>query len=266
MSWLGAVVGGAFGFLLGGPLGAIFGASAGHQFDKGLTGIASNEALHHEDQQRVQMAFFTATFSVMGHIAKADGRVTPEEISLANRIMDEMALINDMRTAAINLFQQGKKADFPLAAVLAQFYKECYRRPDLLSMFVKIQLQAAFADGVLDNNEEKLLLHICSQLRISRFDYQRLKIQVQAQYRFNRQSSSHHKPREKKSSLQDAYGVLGLTPSASKAEVKKAYRRLMSQNHPDKLVAKGLPEEIMRVAKEKTQKISKAYEVIQKAE
>ena len=124
----------------------------------------------------------------------------------------------------------------------------------------------AFADGFLDSNEEKLLLHICSQLRISRFDYERLKIQLQAQYRFyGRSGSRHNKPQEKKSSLQDAYGVLGLTPSASKAEVKKAYRRLMSQNHPDKLAAKGLPEEMMRLAKEKTQKISKAYETIQKA-
>ena len=266
MSWLGAVVGGAFGFLLGGPLGAIFGASVGHQFDKGLTSLESDEALNHEDQHRVQMAFFTATFSVMGHIAKADGRVSPEEISLANRVMDEMALTSDMRTTAINLFQQGKKADFPLDAVLAQFSKECHRRTDLLRMFLEIQLQAAFADGFLDSNEEKLLLHICSQLRISRFDYERLKIQLQAQYRFYGRSGSHHKrPQEKKSSLQDAYSVLGLTPSASKAEVKKAYRRLMSQNHPDKLVAKGLPEEMMRLAKEKTQKISKAYETIQKA-
>jgi DnaJ like chaperone protein len=265
MSWLGAVVGGAFGFLLGGPLGAIFGASVGHQFDKGLTSLTSDEALNQEDQQRVQTAFFTATFSVMGHLAKADGRISAEEISLANRVMDEMALTSNMRTIAINLFQQGKKADFPLDTVLAQFYKECHRRTDLLRIFFEIQLQAAFADGFPDSNEELLLLHICSQLRISRFNYERLKIQLQAQYRFHSRSGSYHKkPQEKKSSLQDAYGVLGLTPSASKAEVKNAYRRLMSQNHPDKLVAKGLPEEMMRLAKEKTQKISKAYETIQK--
>jgi DnaJ like chaperone protein len=243
MSWLGAVVGGAFGFLLGGPLGAILGASVGHQFNKGLTNIESDESLHYEDQQRIQMAFFTATFSVMGHIAKADGRVSPEEISLANRVMYEMALTNDMRVTAIKLFQQGKQHDFPLDDVLAQFYKECNRRTDLLRMFLEIQLQEAFADGILVVSKEKLLLHICSHLRISRFDYERLKIQLQAQYRFYGRSGSHHKkPQEKKSSLHDAYGVLGLTPSASKAEVKNAYRRLMSQNHPDKLVAKGLPE------------------------
>jgi DnaJ like chaperone protein len=264
MSWFSTVVGGAFGFLLGGPLGAILGASVGHQFGKGLTGIEAVETLNPGDQHRVQMAFFTATFSVMGHIAKADGHVSPEEISLANRVMNEMALTSDMRTTAINLFQQGKQADFPLDDVLAQFYKECHRRTDLIRMFLEVQMQEAFADGILAPSEERLLLHICSQLRISRFDYNRLKIQLQAQQRFQGRSSR-TKETPQKTSLQDAYGVLGLTPSASKAEVKKAYRRLMSQNHPDKLVAKGLPEEMMILAKEKTQKISKAYEIIQKA-
>ena len=264
MSWFGTVVGGAFGFLLGGPLGAILGASFGHQLGKGVTGIETGETLNPGDQHRVQMAFFTATFSVMGHIAKADGHVSPEEISLANRIMNEMALTSDMRATAIKLFQQGKQADFPLDEVLAQFHKECHRRTDLIRMFLEIQLQEAFADGILAVSEEKLLLHICSQLRISRFDYERLKIQLQAQQRFQGRGS-YTKNTPQKTSLQDAYGVLGLTPSASKAEVKKAYRRLMRQNHPDKLVAKGLPEEMMRLAKEKTQKISKAYETIQKA-
>jgi DnaJ like chaperone protein len=131
-------------------------------------------------------------------------------------------------------------------------------------MFLEIQLQEAFADGTLAVSEERLLLHICSHLRISRFDYERLKIQLQAQQRFQGRGPYTQKTPQK-TSLQDAYGVLGLTPHASKADVKKAYRRLMIQNHPDKLVAKGLPEEMMRLAKEKTQKISKAYETIQKS-
>ncbi len=263
MSWFTTVVGGAFGFLLGGPLGAILGASAGHQFGKGFASLETGEALNTGDQQRVQMAFFTATFSVMGHIAKTDGHVSTEEISLANRVMKQMELTSDMRAKAIKLFQQGKQTDFPLDDVLTQFYKECHRRTDLIRMFLQIQLQEAFADGTLVVSEEKLLLHICNRLRISRFEYERFKIQLQAQQRFQGRGS--YTPRApQKTSLQDAYGVLGLTPSASKADVKKAYRRLMSQNHPDKLVAKGLPEEMMRLAKEKTQKISKAYETIQK--
>lgn len=266
MSWLGKFIGGAFGFMLGGPLGAILGASVGHQFDIGIGGFQNDAAFNPGDQHRVQMAFFTATFSVMGHIAKADGRVSPEEISLANRVMEQMAISGEMRKTAINLFQQGKNDDFPLDEVLAQFYKECHRRTDLIRMFLEIQMQEAFADGVLDSNEERLLLHICSRLRISRFDYERIKIQLQAQYRFYGQGQrQYYRLQPQQSSLEDAYGVLGLTPAATEAEVKKAYRRLISQNHPDKLVAKGLPEEMMKLAKEKTQKISKAYETIQKS-
>jgi DnaJ like chaperone protein len=270
MSWLGKFLGGAFGFMLGGPLGAILGASLGHQFDIGMVSLESLETFRPGNQHRVQMAFFTATFSVMGHIAKSDGRVSPEEITFANRIMDQMSISGEMRTTAVNLFQQGKNADFPLNDILAQFYSECHRRTDLIRMFLEIQIQEALADGAIDSKEERLLLHICGQLRVSHFDYERLKIRVQAQQRFNqgdyqyqyRHQQSTPKPQ---SSLRDAYEVLGLKPTASDDEVKKAYRRLMSQNHPDKLVAKGLPEEMMKIAKEKTQKITKAYEAIQQA-
>lgn len=272
MSWLGKVLGGAFGFMVGGPLGAVLGASVGHQFDIGMIRLESLENLKPGDQHRVQMAFFTATFSVMGHIAKADGRVSPEEISLASRIMDKMSVTGEMRTTAINLFQQGKQSGFPLDDVLDQFYRECHRRTDLIRMFIEIQIQEAFADGSLETKQERLLLHICERLRITRVEYERMKIRVQAQQRFNYQyqyqqhRQNQHQPHYKEpSNLHDAYEVLGLTASASDEDVKKAYRRLMSQNHPDKLVAKGLPEEMMKLAKEKTQKITKAYETIQNA-
>jgi DnaJ like chaperone protein len=278
MSWLGKFIGGAFGFMMAGPLGAILGASLGHQFDIGMIRMENIESLRPGDQHRVQMAFFTATFSVMGHIAKADGRISPEEISLANRIMDQMSISGEMRTTAINLFEQGKNANFPLDDVLTQFYQECHRRTDLIRMFLEIQIQEALADGAMDSKEEKLLLHICGQLRVSHFDYERLKMRVLAQQRFQnrdyqyqdqgqyQRQRQHQQPyRREQSSLQDAYEVLGLTSSASDEEVKKAYRRLMSQNHPDKLVAKGLPEEMMKLAKEKTQKITKAYETVQQS-
>ncbi len=261
MSWLGKVIGGAFGFLMGGPLGAILGASVGHQFDEGLQNIDDGEGLNPGDQHRVQMAFFTATFSVMGHISKADGRVTPDEINLAKRVMDELALSGDMRKTAINLFEQGKAPHFPLEDVLDQFRRECHRRSHLISMFLELQIQAAYADGKLDTAEESVLFIICEQLGISRFEYERIKIQFQAQQRFygrNQQQQASNR-------LDDAYAVLGVTKSATDAEVKKAYRRLMSQHHPDKLVAKGLPEEMMTIAKEKTQKIRKAYEVIKES-
>lgn len=256
MSWLGKVIGGTFGFLMGGPLGAMLGASLGHQFDTGLAGLG-NGSLNAGNQHRVQMAFFTATFSVMGHIAKADGRVTDAEIKLARQIMDELALTEDMRVAAINLFEQGKEPDFPLSDVLAQFRKECHRRTQLIQMFLEIQIQAAYADGTLDEAEESVLHSICNYLGISLLNYERIKLQFQAQQRFYGQSQV-----RSGETLDDAYAILGVSASATDVEVKKAYRKLMNQHHPDKLVAKGLPEEMMVIAKEKTQKIRKAYEII----
>ena len=269
MSWLGKFFGGAFGLLIGGPLGAILGASVGHQFDIGMQGMDRDDNFSPGNRHRVQMAFFTATFSVMGHIAKADGTVSKSEIEQARRIMDEMALSGEMRQTAINLFQQGKNPDFPLDEMLHQFRLECHRRTNLIRMFLEIQLQEALADGNLAPEEENLLLHICGQLGISRFEYQTIKLQMQAQQRFysyaghstgRQQQAGRHR-----ASLDDAYAVLGIETSANDAEVKKAYRRLIGQHHPDKLVAKGLPEEMMTLAKEKTQQIRKAYETIQQS-
>lgn len=266
MSWLGKVFGGAFGFMLGGPLGAILGTSLGHQFDKGMDGIDDPE-FQLGNQRRVQMAFFTATFSVMGHIAKADGKVSREEIALANAIMANMELSNELRQAAQRLFNEGKSPSFPLDDALNQFKTECHHRTTLIRMFIEIQLQAAFADGRLDPTEENLLLHICSQLGFSRFEYQSLKAILQAQQRFSSSDHSSRRSRrpgasQPRPNVDDAYAVLGLTSSASDKEIKSAYRRLMSQHHPDKLVAKGLPEEMLKLATEKTQKIRKAYELI----
>ncbi len=263
MSWLGKVFGGAFGFMLGGPLGAILGSSLGHQFDKGLEGV-DDPAFQPGDQQRVQMAFFTATFSIMGHIAKADGKVSREEIALADTVMKNMELSNQLRQTARKLFNQGKAPDFPLNDVLDQFRTECHRRTTLIRMFVEIQLQAAFADGKLDSSEERLLLHICKRLKFSQFEYQGLKTILQAQQRFTGSGSDQYRRTgtTTKSKIKDAYAVLGLQPTATNKEIKTTYRRLMNQHHPDKLVAKGLPEEMLKLATEKTQKIRKAYELL----
>lgn len=258
--------------MMGGPLGAILGTALGHQFDKGVEGI--DEGIERSDfrpgaQHRIQMAFFTATFSVMGHIAKADGKVSREEIELAKAIMANMELSHSMRQTAQKLFAEGKSSRFPLDEALEQLRIECHRRSTLIRMFIEIQLQAAYADGMLHPAEESLLLHICDQLKFSQFEYQSLKAILEAQQRFSRAGYDDFRAKARvkpaKLSLEVAYGVLGLKPSASDADVKRAYRRLISQHHPDKLVAKGLPEEMMKIATEKTQKIRKAYELIQSA-
>ena len=264
MSWWGKVIGGAFGFMLGGPLGALLGATLGHGFDKGLTGVemlGSDQNWQGGSQERVQAAFFTATFSVMGHLAKADGRVTEDEIALARQTMDKMQLDDEQRRTAIELFNSGKQDDFPLSEVLEQLKRECHRRVNLIQMFLEIQIATALADGDLHPAEQQVLVVVAESLGISRNQFERLLAMVVAQQRFSRRGGGREAPVARES-ISEAYQLLGVTPSSTDAEVKKSYRRLMSQHHPDKLVSKGLPEEMMKIATEKTREIKAAYEVI----
>ncbi|VAX05552.1 DnaJ-like protein DjlA [hydrothermal vent metagenome] len=267
MGWWGKVVGGTFGFMLGGPLGALLGAALGHNLDKGLSGLKGVEGLDPGDRERVQTAFFTATFSVMGHIAKADGRVSPDEIAMAEAVMAEMNLSPELYQTAQHLFNEGKSDDFLLDEVLEQFRQECHRRNTLIQMFLELQIQAAYADGSLDSAEERLLLHICSQLGISEFVFRRLEQMIQAEHGFAGARGRRGGPAQQPEgvSLQDAYAILNSSPEVSDGEIKKSYRRLLSQHHPDKLVAKGLPEEMMKVATRKTHEIRKAYEKVKEA-
>ncbi len=265
MGWWGKVLGGAFGFMLGGPLGALLGAALGHNLDRGLGRLLQDEHVEGLDlgaQERVQMVFFTATFSMMGHLAKVDGRVSQDEIELAEAVMGQMRLTPELRQAAMQLFSEGKRPDFPLDDVLDQLRHECHRRQTLLRMFIEIQLQAAFADGALHANEKHLLQHACDVLGFPRAEFERLKRMIGAERHYG---AGQAVPPEKTLSLKDAHAILNVDLDTSDAEVKKAYRRLMSQHHPDKLVAKGLPEEMMQLATEKTQEIRAAYERIREA-
>ncbi len=257
MSWWGKVLGGTFGFIMGGPLGAALGAAMGHSFDKGMDTIAEGGG----DHERTQLAFFTATFTVMGRLAKADGRVSEDEIAFARAVMAQMQFSAEQQRLAIELFSQGKQPEFDLDGVLLQFRKECHRRHTLMQMFLEIQLQAAYADGSLHPQERELLLHVFELLGFSRHEFDHLEAMVRAA----RGGGYRAAAAEPAPSLAEDYAVLDVAKSASDAEVKKAYRRLMSQHHPDKLVAKGLPDEMIKLANEKTQQIRKAYERIKES-
>jgi DnaJ like chaperone protein len=261
MSWWGKLVGGAFGFVLGGPLGALLGAALGHGFDRGLAQPEQID-LRPGDQERVQTAFFTATFAVMGRLAKADGRVSADEIRVAEAVIREMDLTPELRRAAIDLFNRGKDPDFPLDAVLQQFRTEVRRRNTLIQMFVEIQLQAALADGALDRSEETLLLHVCRQLGVPEIIFRRMVERARAERHY---AGAPPGEGARAISLEDAYAILGVRPGDTPDAIRKAYRRLLSQHHPDKLVSKGLPDEMMRLASQKTHEIRQAYERIRAA-
>ncbi len=251
MAWWGTLLGGTLGYMFGGPLGALLGAALGRNFDSGLK-LNEQQGFTPGDTERVQAAFFTATFSVMGHVAKADGQVTNDEIASARNIMAQMQLDAAQREAAMKLFNEGKQADFPLDEVLTQFKHECHRRRNLMQMFIEIQIATVLADKNIHAAEKNLLYYIADVLGFSHQHVEQF-----FHYAGGQQKSG-------KSALKEAYALLGVSESDSYDKIKKSYRRLMNQHHPDKLVAKGLPEEMLKLATEKTQQIQKAYDLIKK--
>ena len=251
MAWWGKLIGGAFGFMLSGPIGALLGAALGHRFDEGLRSAAVRAG---GAQERIQAAFFTATFAVMGRIAKADGQVTHDEIALANQVMQKMQLNEQQRTLARKLFNEGKRAGFDVDAVLAQLHDECGARRNLIRVFIEIQIHAALADGRIAPEENQLLQRAANALGVAADELERLINMMRG--------AGNSQQRGAKMHIADARRILGVAPNASLADARKAYRRLISQHHPDKLVAKGLPEEMIKLANQKTAEIRDAWECI----
>lgn len=268
-SWIGKIIGGLIGYIFTrGPIGALLGAFIGHQFDK--KNEAEQERLDPVKQQKIQAVFFTTSFSIMGYIAKADGRVSEHEIAHAENVMARMGLDPNARKMAIEQFQLGKQAGFDFDSVMNQFKQVVGRQPNLLQMFLEVQISMAMADGQLAQAEHKILRQIGQKLGFANFIIDQLIKMVQAQQRFYEYSQQQGGQRAGAQagygapSIEQAYQVLGVSASDDKATVKKAYKRLMSQHHPDKLVSKGLPESMIKIATEKTQEIKSAYELVEK--
>jgi DnaJ like chaperone protein len=262
MRWNGKIVGLIVGLLSGHPLGVLLGVFIGHLFDTDFfhKWLRKGQIDHSQQTQRV---FFDATFSVMGYLAKADGRVTESEIQAAEHVMQEMSLDQDMRREAIRLFNLGKQPDFDLKATMLQLKNSCWAHPNLLRTFLEIQIQIAYAEGGISEGKRAALRAICQELGVQGFMFDQFEQQAHAEqnyqqyYRQARPDPARH--------LADSYQILNIPSHANDAEVKKAYRRLLGQNHPDKLMSQGLPPEMIKLANERTQKIKSAYETIKKA-
>jgi DnaJ like chaperone protein len=282
MQIFGKILGLFFGFLFGNIPGAILGLFLGHQFDKARNrqtgGFSSSKGFGSPSQAEKQAEFFKSAFAAMGHVAKAKGQVTKEEIQLATTMMERMNFHGEQRRAAQDAFRSGKSSDFPLEETLAIVRSVTGGRFDLLQFFLELQISAAFADGDLHPSERNVLHVIAQGLGFSSQQLeQRLQMQ-EAAFRFQRggggfggsQSGSHQQRSSGQwqpssaSQLSDVFKVLGISDSSDSKTVKRAYRKLMNEHHPDKLVAKGLPPEMMQVAKEKAQEIQSAYDLIKK--
>lgn len=254
MNIFGKIFGAFFGGLIAGPIGFLIGLLIGYFFDQGLQ-INSVSSVQHVNFAKT--AFFKSTFMIMGYLAKADGRISEQEIQMARNVMAQLQLNPQQKLEAIQYFNFGKSPKFNWEARMDDFMRNCGDQPHLIQLFIEIQLQAAFVDGLPDPYKRHALIQLCDKLSVSRILLEKMELRFRAEQAFHQQPR-----RSPKSELGSAYGVLGISENATNQEVKKAYRQLMSQHHPDKLLAKGLPESMIKVATEKTQRIQKAYEAI----
>lgn len=270
MAVWGKVLGAFFGFLLGGPFGLLLGLFLGHKFDKARQNVSFGGGFQGQSQQARQQAYFHATFAVMGHVAKAKGQVTQNEIRLATTLMDRMGLHGEARRQAQDAFREGKDVTFPLEETLDDVRRNCGGRFDLMQFFLEVQIQAAYADGSIHPSERQVLYTIASSLGFSRQQLEQRLAMQEAAYQFYQQQGSHHQGQQQWQpgfsgpNISDAYKILGVDESANAQGVKRAYRKLMNEHHPDKLAAKGLPPEMMEMAKQKAQEIQAAYDLIKK--
>ena len=250
--WWGKLIGGIIGLVKGGPFGLLFGVFVGHLVDRFLSGLRG--------VSRTRDVFFGAMFSTLGHINKADGRVTKAEIAAAEQLMQRLRLTGDERQRAIRFFQQGKESDFNLEATLQEFARYSMLRHELRIMFVELLLEAALADGNLSQPELAILTRTCPVLHVPANIFEamlRARRVGGSSSRGQYQSAPQHVE-----SLQQSYATLGIKPDASAQEVKRAYRKLVSQYHPDKLVSQGLPEEMMEMSRNRVREINAAYDRI----
>ncbi len=248
MSWLGKIMGGGVGFMLGGPLGALIGATLGHALVDEKVRIERAEAGPMSGTEQRQAVFFTAVFAMLGKIAKADGRVCEMEIAAVRAFMrDQLRLDPAAQQFAVGIFNEAKDNDTPFEEYARHFGRVFAREASLRTMFYQALFSVAMVDGVLHPAEEALLraapVHL--GLHADIFDT------VRRQFGHD---LAHH------------YAVLGLDRDADLAEVKKAYRKLAAEYHPDKVVSKGLPEDFTRFAEQKFKEINEAYAAISKGQ
>jgi DnaJ like chaperone protein len=258
-SRFGKILGAILGFMMAGPIGAFLGLFIGNLFDKGLNEHLSKPhgSYRAEHRRQVKDKFIETTFSVMGHVAKVNGRVSEASIQTAKQIMQELGLNQAYIAAAQEFFNQGKQPGFPLSKILTEFQTIAYDTPELLKLFIEFQYRVAQAD-TLSSEKIAILNEIFTHMGLA---------PLHAQSRFYQDFADRHTYQRPQNhgtigSLQEAYALLKLNPTASKEEVKKTYRKLMSQHHPDKMMSSQASEQAIKDANEKTQAIRRAYEQI----
>lgn len=251
------LAGAIFGYYSGGFFGALLGFFIGSFIDRSIRyGLGAVNPLSRAHRESV---FLRTVFMLMGKIAKADGHISQNEIAHVELLFEKLRMTADHRQQAIILFKQGAAADFDINPVMREFMAACGHTNSLKQMLLVYLIVMALADGNLDPAEETLLLEIAQQLRYSPDGFRQILAMIINQSHFAGGQTS------TASSLEDAYKALGVSKESTDQEVKRAYRKLMSQYHPDKLMGQGVPQDMIAVATAQAQEVQVAYDLIKKS-
>lgn len=251
MSVWGKVIGGVAGFAMGGPLGALLGAAVGHGVDKmrgepvgedGYAGMGPGAGYQEYDQQSRQMAFTVAVIALAAKLAKVDGRVTRDEISAFKSVFkippEEIESVG-------KIFNEAKSDSTGFEPYADQIARIFSRDPAMLEELMGALLHIAHADGEYHPNEKDYLRRVAAIFGFGPAAFERLEATF-----------------VKGKDADDPYTVMGVDRSISDDDLKSEYRRLMRENHPDRMVAEGLPPEMVEIANDKVAAINAAYDRI----
>ena len=289
MEWLGKIFGTICGFLLLGPKGGLIGLFIGHIFDSKfrLSYTKAHPFSFFGTLNKTKKLYFYTLFACIGHISKSDGRVSDDEIKVTRDLMRKLKLNSEQTAAAMDAFRAGKDPNFNIHFYLRQLKEKTNGEKNILNSFVEYQIQAAYADGELSEKEISILNTISYSLGINKREFNKILKKFQARFEFQQQfeQNKYHQKNKKKYqqngqynqyqqnftqnneqiSLKNAYLLLNAKETDDASSVKRAYRKQMNQCHPDKLAAKGLPDDLIKSATEKTQNIKEAYEIIKRS-
>ena len=229
-----------------------------YQFYRGFRHSVHTFERQGEKLARVSEDFVRALFSCMGHLAKSDGQVTEDEIRAARLIMHRLGLSPAQVRRAIHWFDDGKRSDFPLVQTVRQVRRVSARSASKRTMFLRLLLEVVLAKPTLRKQERHRIWTVCTELDIGRVELAQLEAMIRAQKGFKRSPEGDADAAR----LRRAYETLGMSPEASNEEIKKAYRRLMNRNHPDKIAGDNPAADVVAEAERRTREVRNAYEML----
>jgi DnaJ like chaperone protein len=245
------------GYYFGGFWGALLGFFVGSTIDRmRALGAGAMNPLHNALRQAV---FLETIFISMGKLAKADGHVSQDEIDHVEQFMQKLGMTAEHRQQAITWFKQGADSAFDIEPTYKKFMIYCGHTKNLKDVLLVYLIVMALADGHFHPAEEALLTDIAGRLGYGRETFKHMIDMVLNQSHFGSGQVT------TAAALEDAYKALGMNKDNTDAEIKRAYRKLMSQYHPDKLMGQGMPEDMIKMATEQAKEIQVAYDMIKKS-